>query len=214
MSHRPGSDGDGRGTSGQGGRAVSVPGVRSQTRRGGWRCIDAAAVVGLRVRVGGRRKRRRERRRDRDHEPPAGQRHRVPGRRRRSRPAVVVAGAGLGNGRGHGELAAPTGPGGQVVLPAQPRAGGAQRRDGHHQRQRTGVPVDRRWRSRRGRRPRPAQRTHGGRDRGDAAHRPCVPAPSHPARAALRRAHRRVQVSGGGLELGTPISLAPNGRIQ
>jgi len=153
----------------------------------------------LRLRAGGWRERRRERRgvgREPD---------------KRDRPRKEVAGAG--DGRSHGRAAAATWPGGQMVFQTQPGPDGPQRCDGHHQRQRTGVPVDsRRW-ARGRRRARPAQRSDGRRHRGDAARRQVRPAPGHPGRTAYRRADRRVQVSGGGLERGTPIRLAPNGRI-
>lgn len=216
--HRPsGVDEDKRGASGQGGRAASGAVVRCQTRPGGRRRATTTAVR-LRLRVGGRRERRRERRRGRGHTSTAvGQRKRVRGGgcgQQRPRPEVVVAGTGPGHGRGHGGVAEGTRPGGQVVLPAESHTGGAQRRDGHHQRQRTGVPVDSRRRARGGRRSRPAQRSHRRRHSRDAAHRPVVPAPGYPGRAAHRRADRRVQVPSGGLELRTSIGLAPNGRVQ
>jgi len=147
--------------SGQGGRAVGGSGVRCQTGPVGHcgRRHASATVVGLRVRVAGWRERRRERRRGRTDETAAGQRDRVHGERR-PRPAVVIASTGPGHGRGHFGRAADTGLGGQVVLPAQPHTGSTQRRDGHHQRQRTGVPVDSWRRARGGRRARPTQRTH------------------------------------------------------
>jgi len=160
--HRPSGADRKRRASGQGGRAIGGSVIRRQARPGGHcgRRRASATVVGLRVRVGGRRERRRERGRDRADGPAAGQRDRVHGERS-PRPAVIVAGTGPGHGRGHGGGAAAAGLGGQVVLPAQPHTGSAQRRDGHHQRQRTGVPVDSRRRARGGRRARPAQRTHG-----------------------------------------------------
>jgi len=201
--HRSGGVDRGSCASGQGGRAVSGSVIRCQTRPGD-HCVrryTSAAFVGLRVRVAGWRERRRERRCDRGDETFAdGQRYRVHGERR-PRPAAIVAGTGTGHGRGHGGGAAATGFGGQVVLPAQPHTGSTQRRDGHHQRQRAGVSVDSWRRTRGGRRARPPQRTNGRRYRRDATHGPVVLAPGHPGRAAHRRAHRRVQVSSGGLEL-------------
>jgi len=161
--HRPsGADTRKHCASGQGGRAIGGSVIRCQTRPGG-HCDGrraSATVVGLRVRVGRWRERRRERRRDRADGPAAGQRYRVHSERR-PRPAVIVASTGPGHGLGHGGGAAATGLGGQVVLPAQPHTGSTQRRDGHHQRQRAGVPVDSRRRARGWRRAGPAQRTHG-----------------------------------------------------
>lgn len=179
---------------------------------GSGRRASAAVAFGLHVRAVGRRERRRERRW------PA----RGPAQEARQRDCnaigrpreKIVAGPGAGHGRGHRGSATRTRPGGQMVLPAQPVAARAQRREGHHRRQRTGVPVDgRRW-ARHQRSARPVDRPRGRRVVWNAANRQYTAAPGHPGGPAHLRAHRRVQVSGGRLESWTPVHLAPDGRVQ